>query len=266
MSSTSGRFLLGLMLGVILGGGASYLLGDLLTMPSTRAAELEALLMPTASSAPVAPTPIEKLSDLAPREEVHTSGKAVNRAMDVPDGKVESLLASIDKPAVEPEHGEGAISGKVTDKEGGGVADVVLRAQRRPDSIGGTSPSDVATGAPELKSLEETVRDAVQRYSESRSNLFETRTDATGAYRFDGLPDGAWQVSAYKKDLVVSALSDAYQVRPGDELDFRAVPVLTIPVSVYLPGTSGTPPKRPSGWVPVRTRSPPTPRTRSVVG
>jgi len=123
----------------------------------------------------------------------------------------------------------------VTDGDGAGVEGVVLRAQRRGDGSGGASPADVGREAPELQSLEETVRKAVNDYSRSRSNLFETRTDATGAYRFEGLPDGTWRIRAYKRDHVISAQADSSEVRPGTQLDFRTEPVISVPVSVYTP-------------------------------
>ena len=41
-------------------------------------------------------------------------------------------------------------------------------------------------------------------YSRTRAGTFEVGTDATGRYRFDGLPDGSWTVKAFKLDYVVT--------------------------------------------------------------
>ncbi|MHC4860889.1 MAG: carboxypeptidase-like regulatory domain-containing protein, partial [Planctomycetota bacterium] len=167
-----------------------------------------------------------------------------------PSGGFKSLadaLASISAPDVEA--GEGMITGTVKNHTGEPMADVLVRAERTPDS---GRPAWQSSGAPpEEKDLVDDVREYVEKRLERESLRRETRTGEDGRYALTGLADKNHTVTAYKKGWRIAATqgSRGYRVKPGDQVDFTASPLVGIPVVVLLP--DGSEPEK--AWISAKT-------------
>jgi len=113
MTSTNGRFLLGLLLGAILGGGAAYLVTDLVSVSGTGspAPALEGPSLPSISQPDAGTMQPRTLPDLSSREVVRPVDAAIHRTLDVSEEELGSLLASVDASEIQRESGDGAIFG-----------------------------------------------------------------------------------------------------------------------------------------------------------
>ena len=84
---------------------------------------------------------------------------------------------------------------------------------------------------PPLKSLEDSVREAVEKHARLYGHVLVTESDASGSYSFTGLPDGAWHVRAYKEGTVIekgsrtSGRPSKVNDRDGNPVDISAVVV-----------------------------------------
>jgi hypothetical protein len=238
MGSSNGRFLLGLLLGLLCGGGLYHLLAS---GAPTHAEEVAGLspgagaLQPAAphksAAGPGLPTPASS----SERELARALPTSTLRAAQVGDKEVRDLLAGLGSADAQRSEGSGAIHGRVFDEEDRPLADVVLRLQARSQVSGAQPSASVGAPAPELESLEEVVRAAALRFKETRASLSETRTDAAGRYRFEALPEGEWGLAAYLVGYELVADRNAAHIRTGDEVDFTATPVVEIAAQVYEP-------------------------------
>ena len=160
--------------------------------------------------------------------------------------------------ATEP--GPGVIHGRVAEPSGRGLAGVVVRARATISLPDSASPEDIGAGAPPLD-LREAVQRAVEQHRTRNALLFETRSDASGAYRLEGLPDERFTLSAYLPDWWIEALGGESGVAIGSQVDFRARPVQRLEVAVFLPsgespdsavvhGSGGGLPERDFTWSP----------------
>ena len=159
--------------------------------------------------------------------------------IDLGEERVRELVSSYSSEAPEPESGQGEITGMVAREDGSALAGVVIEARRTHD-YSKTSPREIGQAAPPLASLEEIVTEAVAKHRRERSGSFRVTSDAKGAYLFDHLPAGHWQIQAYAPDYIFNSLSGStYDLPLGSRVDFEAWPVLTIPVEVL--GSQGEP-------------------------
>jgi len=149
-------------------------------------------------------------------------------------GGLAERFASIETPGVPPDAEVGLIHGVVSDHEGNGLPGVVLRARRMSRSLQADSPSTVGAAAPEPPALETVVHEAVVEHAETRAGMYETRTDETGAYRFDELRGASWQLDAYQSGYVLEPVSSS-RVHLNERLDFTAWEVITVPVTIDAP-------------------------------
>jgi len=236
MGSSSGRFLLGLLLGILCGGG----LVTLLRGPASPSVKGAIGLSPGDSTS-LSPARAEEGGDLpavassAQREVARPTPDAALRATKVSDAEVKELVAQVSDVSATRQEGGGAIYGRVVDQDDKGLAGVVVRLQVNESGRGASAPSSVATDAPELDSLEKTVRRAAERFSASRANLIQATTDASGAYRCEGLPDRKWTVRAYRAGYEVVADVSAYSIRTDNEVGFTATRVIEVATQVHQP-------------------------------
>lgn len=202
------------------------------------------------SGAPLRPTEtttLESVSDPTPggdRQEVAPSALAA--APPISEERLQAMLARIEVEQTEHEIWTAELSGQVTDTEGVGVADVILRAGIEPGSFDMpgffkfyfAQASNTAHERPPERSLEDAVREAAQFHAISRSYQFEACTDPEGHYRFEGLPQAEFGIRAYKVGFAIERrvrLSRS-EIPAGARVDFVARPVLNVPVRVLLPG------------------------------
>ena len=236
MQTSPGQILMGAILGAALGLAGGWLLFEVLGADGGGAGPI--VFEPAASRVEAAER--ARPADLAVPRAVgeRQTAPAATRALsaEVDEARVEELVAASASQPFERPSGSGAIWGDVTVEGGGGLAGVVLRASPRERSSPARPPSDVGPAPPPLADLDGAVREAVAQYKERRARTFEAVSDASGAYRFEGLPEGTWSIEAYKRDYVVSAPGGSrHDVRPGTQLDFEAEPVLTLAVDVLMP-------------------------------
>ncbi|MFG0320561.1 MAG: carboxypeptidase-like regulatory domain-containing protein, partial [Planctomycetota bacterium JB042] len=131
--------------------------------------------------------------------------------------------------------GDGVIEGTVTDEDGAPVAGVVLRARKASER--NLSDEDDVGHVPVDKSLEEVLEEAAEEWNEERASRRETTTDADGRYRFDELVDGKYGLSAHAAGFQIEPRSgSSWSIRPNSTVNWKALPVVELPVTVTLPG------------------------------
>ena len=235
MGSSNGRFLLGLLLGLLCGGGLVHLLAGPAPVGAASFEELTPV-GPAAKGSATSKASIERgLPTSAPtseRQHARPVPASALRAAQVTDGEVAQLVAGLGDLDVDAKGGTGAIHGRVTDGDGRGLAQVVVRLTSASRPSNATPSSSVGAEAPELESHEETVREAALRHKETQGSLREATTDAAGAYRFDKLADRDWSLRAYLAGYRLTPDVSASRVKVGTEVDFSAEPVVEVPVQV----------------------------------
>ena len=236
MNEGTSKVVLGLVLGLVLGVFAGQLL------PMGGAAEvrganqrIEAVgLEPGGPRAESSPEELAAatLASAGVRAEAPTNPAPAS----VSEAEVRRLVEGVAASEESRAAGDGAISGRVTGPTGAGLAGALIRvvrvSERRPRSA-----SSLGDGPPAQDDLEAVVRRAVERHSQERSNTYEVRSGADGAYRIEGLPEATWRVFAYLEGHALDAIGDSYGIPTGAVVDYRAEPVIAVPVRVV--GRSG---------------------------
>lgn len=231
---SNGRFVLGVLLGLFCGGGLYHLLTD---STPTLADESHGLVPggvartqpPVLGTNEAGGLPSSRIGDqreLAP---------ATHARAEISDADVDTLVAGISTTEAVAATGSGTIWGQVVDGEDTPLADVVLRLSMIDSRSSSTKTSSIAAEAPELDTLEDAVRKAAERFHESRSNMREVVTDASGRYRIQGLADRKWRLEAYLAGYQLRADTNAYDVSIDSEVDFTATRVIEVPVQVFEP-------------------------------
>lgn len=239
MNAASGRFVLGVLVGVLFGALGMFLIGEGASPPASSTPALERGL-----SSEVQQPASQSPSDLAaaPASSERAMAKPVEagaRAVEVSDAEVERLLATTDVEPVAAVGGSGVISGVVLDADGLGVAGATVRASRRSTRDQTLAADTLMGGLPEERSVEDAVRSAVSSHASRRSGRFDVITDAQGAYQFTGMSDDRWSLSAHKRGFRVQRAESGGYVRIGQEVDFDAIEVIELPVRVFA--ESGAP-------------------------
>jgi len=229
MNSLNGRFLLGALLGLLFGGGLVFLLlgpvfdapppdlrlapGGVASAETREAGERDELRAPVLT---------------AKREAVVASSEPAA----VSEERVTALVAELGDVAVHAEAGDGAIWGAVVDELGEPLANVVVQLDRTPRRRFGVSP-EPGDRAPDPRSLREVVERAAQGHEDRRAYHQELRTGATGAYRFEGLADGEWNVQAYLEGYHFTFDRSQYRIPVGSEVGITGTRLIELPVQVY---------------------------------
>ncbi len=229
MNASTGRFILGLLVGVLLGAGAMYTLVGGAGRPASGEPGLERGLtreVPSSNSKPA----VQELASVASEPERSTA-KPVEASVAVNDATVERLAAAdIDEPTVE--RGSGVITGFVLDDAGRGLAGVLVRATPAKDHSY-SRRADMLSGAPPKESsAEEAVRKTLEARAKRRAARFDVLTDAQGAFEFSALPAGRWSLAGYKQGYRIDS-SSSRSVRVGSEVELVAVQVAELPVDVF---------------------------------
>ncbi|MDP6538921.1 MAG: hypothetical protein QF903_07965 [Planctomycetota bacterium] len=123
--------------------------------------------------------------------------------------RVTAALESTRRIAARRHEGEGAIWGTITTGDGLGVGGVTVRAVLRDPSSMIDSPEEVGAAPPDL-SLEAAVQAAAEEHARVRAGLFEARSDASGAYRIEGLPGRQFRLTAHLDGWQCDALVGRY--------------------------------------------------------
>ncbi len=239
MVGSNGRFLLGVLLGVLLGALVGAGLYHLSTGSQPSYADELAELVPGGAPEPTGDEPAKSAPLARPTTgpaSLRSEGRIDPATLEpLSDGRVAALVDGVAEAQDAATFGSGAIRGRVVDPDGAALEGVVLRVARRDTSSRSTPGSSVGAAAPVPESFEDAVREAAERIREDRAHLREARTDASGAYRFEGLVDGSWTITAFLEGFQVLADSSATDVPVGSEVDFTATPVVEVPVQVYEP-------------------------------
>jgi len=91
--------------------------------------------------------------------------------------------------------------------------------------------------------LRAAVLAAAREHAALLARTYETRSDATGSYRFERLPEGGYRVGAYAEGYVVEVFDGGRNYAETDaRLDFLARPVVRLPLRLTLP--EGGPPAK----------------------
>ncbi|MEZ6195434.1 MAG: hypothetical protein R3F20_06875 [Planctomycetota bacterium] len=209
------RFLLGLLVGAVLGGGLVVLLRSDRETPFETSTVREG-----AKDAPVG----------ARRESGTVPLGLADRSPSDPTAEFESSLPRLiaNLPELELPAGDGVIDGRVTDPEGRPVAGVPVTFYVW--SVEGGRPF-----ADPSSSFSDWALAAIRKEQERRRWIFETRTDSEGTFRLEGLPRGL-------KYSVFERLED-WNFRRGD-----------LSQAYYLPDATVSLVAEPVAWVTVDIR------------
>jgi hypothetical protein len=125
-------------------------------------------------------------------------------------------------------------------EDGSPLADVLVRAIGRPKSP--LRPREASASKVDERDLEEKVRDLVAEHLWMEATQRETRTDANGDYVLAGLADAIFSLAAHREGYEIQAVDRSGGILPDSEVDFRAAPVVAVPVALILPD-GGEPPR-----------------------
>jgi len=238
---TLGPLLLGLVVGVVAGVGATKLLVDppsSLPLPAAAAPRVARADDETARHSaadapfPSAPPAVEAERVIAP---------AVATA---PSGVVdEAMRAARSAPAAARPQGDRVIRGRVARADGSGVEGVVMRARRTDGRPREPGPSSLGNAAPPPDPLDRAVQRAIESWYEQAGRRAETTTDGDGRYELAQLPAGKWWLEPWCAGFAIdTAAGGQPEVEPDATIDFLATPIERLPIAVALPD-GGAPPR-----------------------
>lgn len=233
MGTSNGRLLFVLLFGALIGGALGHFLTASAPSAAAPALSPDRVSMDQPAAAKLAGA-LPAVAVNGEREQARAKPTAV-KSTSVSDGEVQSLLAELQAGSVEASAGAGTIFGWVLDQDGQPLDGVVLRLNASRTRGYSTSTGSIAGDPPVLSTLEETVRKAAESFKASRAYQQETRTDATGAYRFEALPDKKWTATAYLKGYQVLPNASGRNLAVGTELDFTGTRAIQLPVSIFAP-------------------------------
>ncbi|MCB9915550.1 MAG: hypothetical protein H6828_10435 [Planctomycetes bacterium] len=234
MGAGDGKFVLGLLLGALVGAGGLYWLNGATGQAAASAPALERETAPAAVSAPSAAAP--ELTRTASREERNQAASDDAGEVEVSDTEVARLVAQTHVEPAAVTRGEGTVTGVVLDADGRGVGGVLVRASED-RSRSYTRAADSFSGAPPVdRSVEDVVKSAVTSHLRTRAERVEARSDAAGNFTLAQLGDGTWSVNAYKEGFRLERVGESRSVRAGDRVEYTATPVVAVPVRVLAVG------------------------------
>lgn len=220
---------LGLLAGLALGFG----LGQFLQSPSPRDG-LPPIL--TGSAQPLAPDQDIGSSPalVAPRRGTNSSaarelaGARTHSPASVSEAAVRRARESATPMAVAS--GSCWLEIRVRDGLGQPLPGVVLRA--RPQHSRGTLRRALGAGAPSRESMDSRLRKAAQSIALDQATLRTGTTDELGVCRFDGLPESAWQIEAYREGYVIDTSGRKATAHSNSQVILEAVPTFDLDITV----------------------------------
>jgi len=152
-------------------------------------------------------------------------------------GAQEELAKALDRPGAKAFlEGDGTVSGYVRDPSGEPVKDVVVTAS--PEA----QPFDLAVAARRARERAHEDVDlgtiagaAIEGELWRREVRHTARTDSEGRYEIRGLVPAWHRITAFHDDYDLQPEPRNNRVQPDAVLDFRAQPVLAVPVEVRMP-------------------------------
>jgi len=174
---------------------------------------------PARTARPPGPPDIEAQGTPAPERHPPADSSALAAAL-------ESL------PPPEVEKGTGTITGRVLAADGNPIEGALVRAQAQwPVEI---RDSPLTHGEPPpVRTLEDLVVERIQPLRRALASLVTARTDAEGRYVLSALADVPYSVYAYREGFSLEPFGQ--RTKPGATLDFRASPLVDLPVLVLEP-------------------------------
>jgi hypothetical protein len=227
MNRFIGPFLLGLLLGIVVGGGASIILSS---SPEPDGTEFEAKAIERSSSVR---RESASASD-ADMPEASAPASVSATQTDLPRVAREAITEA-SSPVVSA--GNGVIFGQVLDLDGAPVAGVTVKASaiRTDDRVS----SRKADGPPQEETLEERLRKVVEDHYRAKAENAQAISESDGRYTISSLADGDYSLRAYLKGHEVrSSSGNSSRARAGDEVNFTATAFVPVPVTVFLPDGS----------------------------
>lgn len=164
----------------------------------------------------------------APRAEVELSSTRVAQAAD-----------AVVLPEVEALAGPGVFVGEVLSLDGAPLSGVWVEAVA--SSFGNfDDASEIGSGAPPVRSLEEALQEAAEDWAQERARRVHTQTDSAGRFSLSGLdPQRRYRLNAYREGWTFRQDLRRGSIRPGTEVRFFGSQV--VPVTVQLVGPDGSP-------------------------
>lgn len=148
-----------------------------------------------------------------------------------------SALACRLVPTVERAVGSHVISGRVVDTNGEGLAGVAVHIQLYDPTSRMADPMSLG-GEPPSVDLEAALAKASDRFQSKSARAYQARTDATGTYRIEGLPDARYDLAAYKRDYWIKSPVGGWTGLGGRVPDLVARPVIPVRIRVLMPDGS----------------------------
>ncbi len=232
MTNPNTRFVIGLFFGLLIAGPTGYFLAGAKGAKDIGKADLA-----PQATAPIAAAQTGDLQEVAQptaREQVKREAARPTK-VEVDNAKVDELMGTLTVQKAEQKTGEGVIDGVVLDTNGKPLAGVLIRTRALTRRARGSKPSSRGLGAPEDRPLKEVVRSAAQNHLNRLANQRETRTDASGAYRFEDLFESTWRISAYLKGYAITADGGSSNIPIGSEVNFTAMTLIEVPITVLDP-------------------------------
>lgn len=223
------RSLLPATMALLIGGALGYLVA-----PGSGGAEPIVLAGHRTGSQPVHQDPVTPLaggSGGGRRSEVEAPSQNVPA---LSPHRVKAAISSIAEPEAQASAaGSGEIVGRVMDAQGLGLEGATIIVRRMRNEMRLEDPNSVGAAAAPETTLEEHLQEAAEDWSESRADRLRCISGKNGVYRAVGLdPMTNYRLSAQLEGHIVHAIDDAYRIRPGSEVDFRARAVATLEVLV----------------------------------
>ena len=167
------------------------------------------------------------------RESVREMPPPLERRSVAGTGGSRALSSALDAiPEERYGRGNGRITGRVTDETGLPLAGVLVRATANQRS---NTPFRMPGTPPPRPSLEEEVRELVDRHRRTRALEREARTDGNGRYEIRGIVDTEeYRLSAYLEGYSIRAGERGRdrEAESGDVVDFRGSVRLVLIVDV----------------------------------
>jgi|GEM_PF-6831034 len=167
-----------------------------------------------------------------------TAGASANDSFAPSRAALDRAIAGVGEPEVAADAtGSGAITGRVIDRAGLGVAGAVVRVGTERGGVRLTDPTEVGVverGVPELETY---LRERADEWARLRARQRTVETDADGRFEVEGLdPSATYDVEASAEGYRILPLGNTRRVEPGASVDFVAEAMLLVEVTLVGPG------------------------------
>jgi hypothetical protein len=219
-------------------GGASGFLGASLLQGerSVRASAAPAPL--STATQPRAPAGATVEPRAAPETVERAAAAAASEApaLRLSESEVERAVAAVAAPSIVDAAGLGTIRGEVRDESGAPLGGAVIVGTPT-EPVQALGPERVGGGPPKESNLDDHLRESARRWARTHGSSRRAVSAADGAFELAGLdPRSNYSLSAYLEGHALEAQGSANPVSVGQRVDFRAEPVLRIPVRLVFEG------------------------------